>query len=146
VPNAFSPARTIDPVRAGLRSIPAAQRRVAAVVVTALAADQAFDPNRTHVPLCPLHALTGIWCPFCGGLRSAYELTRLHLSAALHDNLVVVAAAPVVLALWIDGILRERSGLGRRRIPRPAVLAVVVALIAFTVVRNLPVGTNLRGG
>ena len=112
--------------------------------MTALGADQVFDPTRTHVPLCPLHAMTGIWCPFCGGLRSAYELTRLHFSAALHYNLVVVAAAPVVLAFWIDGIMRGRSGLDRRRLPRAFTVAVVIALIAFTVARNLPGGAALR--
>jgi hypothetical protein len=136
----------VDSVRAALYSIPAAQRRVATVVLVAVVADQAFDPDRTHVPLCPLHALTGIWCPFCGGLRSAFELTRLHLRAALHDNIIVVAAAPVVLALWIDAVRRSRSGRPPRPRSRLAAVLTVAALIAFTVVRNLPIGAALRAG
>jgi hypothetical protein len=136
----------VDSVRAAVHSIPAAQRRVATAVLVAVAADQAFDPDRTHVPLCPLHALTGIWCPFCGGLRSAFELTRLNLRAALHDNLVVVAAAPVLLALWLDAVLRSRAGRAPRRRPRLAGVLTVAALIAFTTVRNLPIGAGLRAG
>src|SRR6201989_2091911 len=115
---AVGSARTADSVRAELRAVRSAPYRAAGLVVAAVAADQAFDPTSTHVPLCPLHALTGLWCPFCGGLRSAFELTRLHLRAALHDNLVVVAAAPIVLVLWLDAVGRARSGRPARRLPR----------------------------
>jgi Protein of unknown function (DUF2752) len=139
-------ARTRRSLRAALASIPAGQRRVAAIVLAALAADEAFDPTRHHVPLCPLHAVTGIWCPFCGGLRSAYELTRLHIGAAVHYNLFVVAAAPVAAACWIDGIIRTRAAQPPRRAPRWLIGVVVAALLVFTLVRNLPVGAGLRGG
>jgi Protein of unknown function (DUF2752) len=140
-----SAARTRPSLRAAVRSVPEPERRVAATVVAALAVDQAFDPTHHHVPLCPLQAFTGIWCPFCGGLRSAYELTRLHIGPAIHDNLFVVAAAPVLAAWWIDGILRSRAGKQQRRIPRGATAIVVAALVLFTVVRNLPFGAALRG-
>src|SRR5579862_7676283 len=95
--------------------------RAAAIVAVAVGADRVFDPDRNHVPFCPLHALTGIWCPFCGGLRAAYQLTRLHLRAALHDNVVFVSALPLLLALWLDWTLRARRGEGRRPLPRLAV-------------------------
>jgi hypothetical protein len=137
--------RTRRSLRAAVLSIPEGQRRVAAAVLIALAADQGFDPTHHHVPLCPLHAFTGIWCPFCGGLRSAYELTRLHLGAAIHDNLFVVLAAPVLAGWWIDGIVRIRAEKPPRRVPRALIALTVAALLVFTVVRNLPVGAALRG-
>lgn len=133
-----SAVRTNVSVRTALRSVQAAPYRAAAIALAALAADRAFDPDHTHVPFCPLHSLTGIWCPFCGGLRSAYELTRLHLRAALHDNLVFVAALPVIVALWIDWVVRARGGHKRRILPRVATTAIVVVAIVFTAARNLP--------
>jgi hypothetical protein len=90
--------------------------------------------------------MTGLWCPFCGGLRSAYELTRLNLSAALHDNLIVVAAAPIVLVLWLDAIIRSHRGRPRRQFSRSVVVASVLAVVVFGVVRNLPFAVALRGG
>jgi hypothetical protein len=142
----MSAARAGKSARAAFHFIPAAQRRVAATVVIAIAADQLFDPTSTHVPLCPLHALTGIWCPFCGGLRSAFELTRFHFRAAAQYNLLLVLAAPVVLALWVDSLTRARAGRAERKWPRAVPIAIIVALIAFTIGRNLPFATVLRGG
>jgi hypothetical protein len=75
----------------------------AAGVAAAVAADLAFDPEQRHVPLCPFRALTGWWCPLCGSLRSAYSLAHGRLSAALHDNALLVAALPVVFAAWLGG-------------------------------------------
>lgn len=139
-------ARAGRSARAAFDFIPAAQRRVAATIVVAIAADQLLDPTSTHVPLCPLHSLTGIWCPFCGGLRSAFELTRLHLRAAAQYNLFVVLAAPVVLALWLDSVARAHTGRATRRWPRAVPIAIGVGLVAFTIGRNLPFATALRGG
>ncbi len=140
-----SPARPTAGGRAGLRSAQSAPYRAAAFVAIAVAADEVFEPTSNHVPLCPLHALTGIWCPFCGGLRSAYQLTRLHLRSALHYNAVFVLALPVLLALWIDWAVRARSGQPRRALSRRLSIAIVVLLVVFTVVRNLPFAAGLRG-
>jgi hypothetical protein len=133
-------------VRTALRSVRVAPYRAAAIAATALAVDRVFDPNHTHVPLCPLHALTGIWCPFCGALRSGYELTRLNLGAAIRDNVLLVAALPVLVLLWLDWTVRARSGLSRRTLPRAVTIAVVVLAVAYTVARNLPFATALRPG
>jgi hypothetical protein len=138
--------RTQHPGRGALGSVRAAPYRAATIALAALAADRAFNPDRTHVPFCPLHALTGIWCPFCGGLRAAFQLSRLQLRAALHDNVLFVASLPVLLALWIDWAVRARHGQRRRLLPRAAVITIVVLALIFTVLRNLPGGAALRPG
>jgi hypothetical protein len=137
-------ARTGHPLRAALRSVKVAPYRAATIALAALAADRVFDPDHTHVPFCPLHAVTGIWCPFCGGLRSAYELTRLHVGTAIHDNVVLVATLPVIVALWLDWAMRARHGDKRRSLPRVATIAIVVVAVLFTIVRNLPFAAALR--
>ena len=111
------------------------QLTAAAIALAGVGVVAVVDPNTTHVPLCPLHAMTGLWCPFCGGLRAVFELTRGQLATAAHDNLLVVVALPVVVLLWLDAL--RRGPAPSRRWPVAARLAVLSALVAFTVLRNL---------
>lgn len=116
----------------------------AGAVVLAWSADLLFDPTSRHVPLCPFHVATGWWCPLCGGLRAAYELAHGHLAAAWRDNLLFVAALPLIALYFLDWVVRARRGEGRRRLPGP-VFALVLALgVVFWVVRNLPGMEPLR--
>jgi hypothetical protein len=94
---------------------------------------------------CPV-ALLGLSCPFCGSLRAVNDLTHLDLSAAVSSNLLLVAGAPVVVALWGRRLVACWRG-GEAMRPRPVPMAVWVALLvvltAFTVARNLPAGSWL---
>jgi hypothetical protein len=132
-----------------VRPTPVATRtaplRVAAVLGAGLAADVAFDPHQRHVPLCPLHALTGIWCPLCGGLRAADSLAHGRFVAALHENALFVTALPLLFAAWIYWVLEARSGRSRPAVPRWLFVSVAVVALGFTIVRNLPIGAGLRG-
>ena len=90
------------------------------------------NPNSVYPP-CPFKWLTGWNCPFCGGLRMTHDLLHGDLMASLNDNAFVLAGIPL-LALWV--LVR---GLYRKPVlPIPAVVTIVVATIAWTVVRNLP--------
>ncbi len=94
------------------------------------------DPNTTRVPLCPLHAGTGLWCPLCGCTRAAHALLHADPMTALHDNALLVVALPVLAWLWAH---RLRTG----RLPtvgRPVSWAVLVLALAFGLVRNLACG------
>lgn len=113
--------------------------------MVALAADVAFDPHQRHVPLCPLHALTGIWCPLCGGLRAADSLAHGRLVSALHENALFVTSLPLLFAGWVYWLMLARSGRPRPTLPRAAFAAVLAVALAFTVVRNLPFVHGLRG-
>jgi uncharacterized protein DUF2752 len=118
--------------------------RVAALGATAVSADVAFDPVHRHVPLCPFHAITGAWCPLCGGLRAVDSLAHLNLTAALHDNLVLVALLPVVAVWWTNWALRSRVDRRPVRLSGRYVVAFVALAVVFTVVRNLPFAGGLR--
>ncbi|MEC4020260.1 DUF2752 domain-containing protein [Streptomyces sp. H27-D2] len=115
----------------------------------------AVDPNQPgHYPVCPLLAATGVFCPGCGGLRSAHAVAHGDLATALGANALAVAgyaAFALFLALWLVRALRPTpagAATGRGRAPgarpRPACLWLLGALVlAFTVVRNLPFGSGL---
>jgi uncharacterized protein DUF2752 len=117
---------------------------VAAVVLLAVLADVAVDPTRTHVPLCPLHAMTGFDCPLCGSLRAVDELVRGHFATAARDNVLLVAALPVVIGLWLAWIARADRDAQPRRWPPAVKIGVVVLVIGFAIVRNLPFASALR--
>ena len=102
------------------------------------AAVDAMDPAHRHVPLCPLHAVTGWWCPLCGGLRATQAVAHGNVAAALHDNAVLLASVPVLAWLWLDWLGRVRSDRSPPALPGAARIAVVAVLVAFTVLRNLP--------
>lgn len=118
----------------------------AAGVALALAGDVAFDPTHRHVPLCPFHAVTGWWCPLCGGLRCADALVHADFAAAVHDNVVLFAALPLLACAWLGWVIRARSGRPGRRLSAGGVIAIAVTLAAFTVLRNMPELGALRPG
>lgn len=98
------------------------------------------NPNSTHVPLCPLHAATGLWCPLCGATRASYALLHGQWAAALHDNLLFVLLLPLLVTVWLR---RDPATARAALLPRPAFISVVLLAALFGVLRNLPFGSWL---
>lgn len=98
------------------------------------------DPNADGVfPQCPTQALLGVDCPGCGGLRAVHAFTRGDLAGAADHNVVLAVALPLVVLVWLRWLLHS---LGVRvprlpRVPRRAWVGLAVAVLAFSVVRNL---------
>jgi Protein of unknown function (DUF2752) len=93
------------------------------------------DPHKPDsiFPVCPFRLLTGWNCPACGGLRMIHDVLHGDLAAAITDNVFLLVGIPM-LAGWF--LLRRRSG--KSLLPIPAVATVVIAMLAWTVLRNLP--------
>ncbi|MER5439530.1 DUF2752 domain-containing protein [Streptomyces sp. NPDC002790] len=111
-------------------------------VALAFAYVGAVDPNEPgHYPACPLLRLTGVYCPGCGGLRSAHAIAHGDLTGALGANALAVVGYALFAVVWTVWAVRAARG-------RPVSLALgrvqlwVVGgiVLAFTVVRNLPFG------
>jgi hypothetical protein len=97
---------------------------VAGVLAAATGYLAAVDPARPgHDPGCPFFALTGKYCPGCGGLRAVHDLTHGDVLAALSANAVLTLAVPVAVVLWFQWVLRLSHPEGRPELfpePRPA--------------------------
>jgi hypothetical protein len=119
---------------------------VLAAVAGAFAYVGAVDPNEPgHYPVCPLLRLTGLYCPGCGGLRSAHALAHGDFIGALAHNALVVAGLLGFAVVWAVWVVRSVRGRPLRIDPGPAHLWVLGGLLlVFTVVRNLPFGGWLR--
>ncbi len=92
------------------------------------------DPHDTAsvYPLCPFKWLTGWNCPFCGGLRMTHDVLHGDLAAAINDNVFLLVGIPM-LAGW----LLMRRGRGKPTPSTPIWLTMLLAVIAWTVLRNL---------
>jgi hypothetical protein len=115
---------------------------VLAAVVGAFAYVGAVDPNQPgHYPVCPLLRLTGVYCPGCGGLRSAHAVMHGDFAAALTDNALAVVGYLVFAVVWTVWVVRSARGRPMRIDLGPVHLwSAGALLLVFTVVRNLPFG------
>jgi Protein of unknown function (DUF2752) len=103
------------------------------------------DPGTSGVryPGCMFHQMTGLWCPGCGLTRGTYQLLHGHVGAALSYN-IFTPLALLATALALVGWLRVSWGMspiGRPRLATQFVsVALPVLLIAYGVLRNIPIG------
>jgi hypothetical protein len=113
---------------------------VGAAALGVCASTAFLNPYAGQAPPCPLHALTGLWCPLCGASRAVYSLTHGDLVAAFARNPLFVIVLPVLLWLWAGWASDALGGprLWRVRPNRTAVVAVAVVVVAYGVARNLP--------
>lgn len=105
----------------------------------------ARDPHRTHSwGVCPLYAATGILCPGCGGLRAINDITRGHLTEALHSNLLVTLGYAISVAAVSWMLVQRWRGKPTSAASRPWVgWAALVAALCFMALRNTPYGAAL---
>ncbi|MEU7580495.1 DUF2752 domain-containing protein [Streptomyces sp. NPDC041068] len=117
-----------------------------AAVAGAFAYVGAVDPNEPgHYPACPLLRLTGIYCPGCGGLRSAHAFVHGDIATALGANALAVVGYGVFAVVWTVWVVKAVRGRPLRIELGPVQLWGFGALVAiFTLVRNLPFGSWLH--
>jgi hypothetical protein len=99
------------------------------------------EQNR-FAPPCLFHQMTGLHCPGCGGTRAMHALLHGRVGEAAGKNVLLIAALPFIAAWGAHGTWRwvrgePPSGSGVLARPR-VVTAVVVAIFAFAILRNLP--------
>ncbi|MBY8865257.1 MULTISPECIES: DUF2752 domain-containing protein [Streptomyces] len=146
MPGVNAESRALPPGQQSLLGRLAVPAGALAAVAAAFAYVGAVDPNQPgHYPACPLLRYAGLYCPGCGGLRSAHAVVHGDLAAALHDNALAVAGYLVCAVVWTAWTVQAARGRRLRLDPRPVHLWSALTLFAvFTVLRNLPLGAPLH--
>ncbi len=115
-----------------------------AVAAAGLAVVYLFDPRQPGLyPVCPFFGLTGCYCPGCGTLRSLHQLMHGNFIAAAGYNPYAMLALPVAAYSFATGALRAYGLPAPPRLFVPAgwIWALLAAILAFWLLRNLPFGT-----
>lgn len=111
---------------------------IAAIAVAALVILYIYNPENTvWMPHCPSHMLTGYDCPGCGTLRALHSLMHGDIAAAWHYNAALFFAIPMVAVLAVASHTRPHSPLRRFADSRWTPISVFIALIVWTVWRNI---------
>ncbi|MCE0485236.1 DUF2752 domain-containing protein [Ornithinimicrobium sediminis] len=100
-----------------------------------------YDPAQEgSYGLCPLRLTTGLLCPFCGGTRAVHALTHGQWDVAMGLNPLVTLALPVAVVLWVLWLVRAWRGRHTDFLDRIGLVwTLIVAIVAFGVLRNVPV-------
>ncbi|MGN6577308.1 MAG: DUF2752 domain-containing protein [Nocardioides sp.] len=100
------------------------------------------DPHRSGSwGFCPWLALTGTYCPGCGGLRAVNDLTHGDVLGAASSNLLFVGTVPLIALWWLRRMSDAWRGVRRtveEHVALRLTLLLVGASLVFWVVRNLP--------
>jgi hypothetical protein len=99
-----------------------------------------IDPNAADSPWppCPLHALTGLYCPGCGSTRALHALLHGDVVQALAMNPLLVCALPVLAAMALNaaGWRPRGSEAIWRALAKPK--PWLWLLLGYALLRNLP--------
>jgi hypothetical protein len=124
---------------------PVVERISAAAGVGAMGAGSsvvwAFDPSTTHfLPVCPLYSLTGFACPGCGLTRGFHALFHGDVLTALDFNALIPIWTVIFGYLFVSLCLTAIRGRGLpwKFISPSVLLGLLILLITFGVLRNLP--------
>ncbi len=116
----------------------------AAIVVlgsTAVILLGCLDPAKSGLfPPCPVHYLTGLYCPGCGSLRAMHALLHGDLRQAWAMNPLTIMLLPFLSYGLISEICTRLLGRGLPCMTLRAgwIRSFAVAIVLFGVLRNLP--------
>jgi hypothetical protein len=126
------------------------RRHLAVPVAVGAGAVAAFALLRVRDPhvvgsygFCPFHALTGLWCPACGGLRAASHIPHGDVVAAASSNVLLLPLLALAVVAWLRWIGGRPQSWPSGRV---AIVFVSLSVLVFTVLRNTAWGEWLAPG
>ncbi|HKT89322.1 MAG TPA: DUF2752 domain-containing protein [Candidatus Sulfotelmatobacter sp.] len=101
-----------------------------------------FDPAGSGIfPPCPLHFLTGWYCPGCGSLRAMHQLLQGNVRAAWALNPLTMVLLPFIgYGLMSQALVALRGrGLPGIFLSANSIRVLCAVILLFGILRNLPV-------
>lgn len=95
----------------------------------------------THIGIpCLFHLVTGLYCPGCGISRMFLAIIRLNFSHAFKSNCFVFILLPYGIFAYIRHyVFMIRGKVYRRKeFNRYVLIGIIIAALAFGVIRNIP--------
>ena len=96
---------------------------------------------------CLIHERTGFYCPGCGITRMLFALLTLNIPKAFRYNQLVFILLPLLIAYFIYNIYLYITGKKDsflKKIPNFVYIILLIIVIGFGVIRNLPMFPYLR--
>lgn len=111
---------------------------IAAAVCAAAIILYTYNPlSVSFYPRCPSKWLTGFDCPGCGSLRAMHALLHGNISAAWHYNAALFFAIPAIIFFAAAPHFSKNSIAARIYASRYTPIAILIAVIAWWIGRNL---------
>jgi len=114
---------------------------IVVLLATGLVLLRIYNPaTSTFFPPCPLHYLTGWYCPGCGSLRAIHQLLQGNVRTAWAMNPLSMLLFPFLTY----GLSREAISYLRGQaspqfaVPGGWIRALCALIVLFGIVRNLP--------
>lgn len=88
------------------------------------------SPHAKWLPKCMFYQQTGLYCPGCGATRALSALLHGDILTSLHNNVLLIPGSVMILVLLVKPEVSLK---------RPVAVAIVVIVIGFAILRNIPV-------
>jgi hypothetical protein len=113
---------------------------LAALVLGAVVLYRVPPVEGSFYPPCVFHELTGFHCPGCGATRCLHALLHGELRQAVAYNLMLVVFLPFLMlhGARVGHALLAGSQICSRWMPAWAIRGLFVLIVAFWIVRNIP--------
>ena len=89
---------------------------------------------------CPIHYITGFYCPGCGITRMLFSIIKLDFYQAFRFNPLVF----ILLVLYIIYFILKYLIKINIKIPDKALYGLIVLLIVYGILRNIPMFSYLK--
>ncbi len=107
-----------------------------------------FFYSKTGIGIeCPFHLVTGFYCPGCGLTRMLFALVHFDIPKAFGYNQVLFVMLPFLLFYFFYQIylfIYARKDKIFTKIPNYIYVILVIIMIIWGIVRNLPMFPYLR--
>ena len=102
-----------------------------------------FVNPATHIIYpCVFRLVTHLDCPGCGMTRSLYSLLHLDFWQAFRYNPMIYLVVPALAYFGVVGYIYLITGnlfKLKLKIPKPVIFSIVAVIVAFVILRNIPV-------